>query len=147
MLNSSRYLYYKVGNTTVNADLINIDEITTALAQKADIDGSNVVFNNLSSTAKENIRLRAVPDYNSGITVTIGSNYEWTAPASGIIIAIGNTNQYALGVFADQTKQIRLWGQNNSSNTTYISSSFIVQAGVTYYFDLYATVPVFYPFL
>ena len=49
-LNPAGYLYYKVGNTTVNADLINIDQLTTTLTKKVDNDGKNAKFPIITET-------------------------------------------------------------------------------------------------
>ena len=148
-------LYYsKIDNNIGNnplTDNINWGNYNDLITNKittnfVELDGSNATFNNLSSTAKDNIRLRAVPDYNSGITIVLESDFGWTAPADGMILAVGNSNLYALGIFTDQAKQRRLYGLNSPS-AGFTTGSFIVQAGIKYYFDINNTVPVFYPFL
>ena len=53
--NFSNYLYFKVGNTTVNPETIDISQLTVEVNNKANISGDNVKFDNLSNTAKNNI--------------------------------------------------------------------------------------------
>ena len=53
--NFSNYLYFKVGNTTVNAETIDVGQLIVEVNNKANISGNNVKFDNLSDIAKENI--------------------------------------------------------------------------------------------
>ena len=87
-----------------------------------------------------------MPNYYAGIAVGLGSDSGWTAPNNGMIIAVTTSSGYGFGVFLDQAKKARLFGQNNPSGG-YATSSFIVQRGIRYYFDITNTTPVFYPFL
>lgn len=70
--NFSNYLYFKVGNTTVGAELIYANKVLTELDKKANISGNNVKFDNLSDTAKENIIKNFIPDYSTGTPVSSG---------------------------------------------------------------------------
>ena len=74
--NFSNYLYFKVGNTTVGAELIYANKVLTELDKKANRDGSNAGFGNLSAEAKENIQNCLMPDLDNPITVSNGMTIE-----------------------------------------------------------------------
>ena len=65
---SSNYLYFKVGNTTVNSESIDVGHLIVEVNNKANRDGSNADFGNLSDTAKENITtlvgLKKINEFN-----------------------------------------------------------------------------------
>ena len=74
--NFSNYLYFKVGNTTVGAELIYANKVLTEINKKANRDGSNAGFGNLSAEAKENIQNCLMPDLDNPITVSNGMTIE-----------------------------------------------------------------------
>ena len=69
------YLYFKVGNTTENAQTINVGIITNTLAGKADTD-----LNNVTAAGKKSVVDWVMPDYSAGIAV---NNATYTAPSKG----------------------------------------------------------------
>lgn len=81
--NFNKYLYYKAGNTTVNAEIINVDRLITEVDKKANISGDNVKFDNLSDTAKTNIANTGIPDYTQKQTISNG----FIATSNGFIFA------------------------------------------------------------
>lgn len=81
--NFSNYLYFKVGNTTVGAELVYANKVLTELDKKVNRDGSNAGFGNLSSTAKTNLFKIIRPNYASSVIKNSG----WTATQNGLIFA------------------------------------------------------------
>ena len=90
--NFSNYLYFKVGNTTVGAELIYANKALTELDKKANISGDNVNFDNLSSAAKTNIANTGIPDYTQKQIISNG----FIATSNGFIfaynVALGRAN-------------------------------------------------------
>lgn len=70
---SNLYLYYYIGETVQNANLINVSRIEENKA--------NINADNFSAIGKETIISLGMPDYTAGITKTI--NQEYTAECSG----------------------------------------------------------------
>ena len=81
--NFSNHLYFKVGNTTVGAELVYANKVLTELDKKVNRDGSNADFSNLSSTAKTNLFKIIRPNYASSVIKNSG----WTATQNGLIFA------------------------------------------------------------
>lgn len=94
--NNTKYLYFKVGNTTVGAELIYANKVLTELDKKANRNGSNATFDNLSETAKDNIITMLSPNYQAKITRSVNTNY--TATQAGWIF--GYLNLVPNGTFA-----------------------------------------------
>lgn len=80
--NSVLTLYYYVGETVQNANLIDAGRIGEQLANKVDINFNNM---NPSQTAKNTIVEWGMPDYSAGVSMTSGSS----APKNGWAIAHG----------------------------------------------------------
>ena len=72
---SGKYLYFYVGETVQDANLIDAGAVTEALNDKADVDMDNV-----TATGKETIVGWGMPDYSAGVNIS-GSSY--TAPCDG----------------------------------------------------------------
>lgn len=82
---SDLYLYFYVGETVQNANLINAGRIGEQLANKADLDAQN-----LSAEGKSLISGLGMPS-NKYIDLTLGaSDSTYTAPANGWFFFLGN---------------------------------------------------------
>lgn len=77
------YLYFKVGNTTENAQTINVGIITNTLAGKADTD-----LNNVTAAGKKSVVDWVIPDYASGIDISgyTTSDNQFSCPCEGIVV-------------------------------------------------------------
>lgn len=88
---SQKYLYFYVGETVNNANLINAGVIEEALNDKADTD-----MNNVTATGKETVVGWGTPDYDSLIDVVSsayansGTGYRPTK--DGILMVMGRNN-------------------------------------------------------
>lgn len=151
--NFSNYLYFKVGNTTVNAETIDVSQLIVEVNNKANISGDNVNFGNLSDIAKNNISRFNTPNYAAGILISSRTSY--TTPAYGVIIGLvggGNVdpthNEQAIGLYADIGKTIRLAGITCALGQINIYNSFCVpvEKNKTYYLDGQNGVCYFFPY-
>ena len=97
------YLYFKVGNTTVNAQLVNVGNITNAVTNKADKDLSNV--SNIAGNTKSLIAGLGMPSNNYiDLDYTINKDTIYTAPANGYFVArVGNASAGAVEARNDTT--------------------------------------------
>lgn len=78
-------LYYKVSNAVQNLQLLDVAEITTALAKK--VDNTNTQW---AVSA-------CMPDYTAGVSITLGQKF--TAPVGGCVYAQGESLSGGNGVF------------------------------------------------
>lgn len=78
-------LYYKVSNAVQNLQLLDVAEITTALANKVD------------STNTQWAVSACMPDYTAGVSITLGQKF--TAPVGGCVYAQGESLSGGNGVF------------------------------------------------
>ncbi len=76
------YLYFYVGETVQNANLINAGRIGEVLVDRVDINFNNM---NPSRTAKNTIVGWGMPNYSASVSMTSGSS----APKNGWAIALG----------------------------------------------------------
>ena len=139
--NFSNYLYFKVGNTTVNAETIDVGHLIVEVDKKANRDGSNTDFGNLSSTAKTNIANTGIPDYTQKQAIPSG----FVAPANGFIFA-RNTSLNYIGAILNINNV--LVGEADGGAVTQDSTSMyaIVKKGDVITFTNMAEV-CFFPFI
>lgn len=78
-------LYYKVSNAVQNLQLLDVAEMTTALANKVD------------STNTQWAVSACMPDYTAGVSITLGQKF--TAPVGGCVYAQGESLSGGNGVF------------------------------------------------
>ena len=80
-----KVLYYIViSNSTKTEIEVDIDEVTTDLNGKADVDLSNI---SASQSAKDTIIGWGMPDYSAGIEITASSTEQsYTCPSDGFVI-------------------------------------------------------------
>lgn len=78
-------LYYKVSNAVQNLQLLDVAEMTTALANKVD------------STNTQWAVSACMPDYTAGVSITLGQKF--TAPVGGCVYAQGESISGGNGVF------------------------------------------------
>lgn len=78
-------LYYKVSNAVQNLQLLDVAEMTTALAKKVD------------STNTQWAVSACMPDYTAGVSITLGQKF--TAPVGGCVYAQGESLSGGNGVF------------------------------------------------
>ena len=119
--NFSNYLYFKVGNTTVGAETIDVGHLIVEVNNKANISGDNVNFNNLSETAKENIQNCLIPDLDNPITVSNGMTIEH----NGILYFRTGT----LGACAIFINGVAVYHVNVASGTTADGGSLLLFKG------------------
>ena len=129
--NFSNYLYFKVGNTTVNLETIDVGQLIAEVDKKANRDGSNVTFSNLSEDAKDNIITMLSPNFQAKITRSVNTDY--TATQAGWIF--GYLNLEPDGTFAFITvdgANIGSTEQQPNYADSYIPFFVFVPAGKTY---------------
>lgn len=140
--NFSNYLYFKVGNTTVGAELVYANKVLTELDKKANISGDNITFSNLSDTAKKNIQKRLSPDYNSPIAISTGAGQTYECEYYGTIIGeIRGKDMGAMIIKKSNSSGVILgsccvgdWGGYNGHNFP-TSFNFRVYPGLVLYID------------
>lgn len=102
------YLYYYVGETVQNANLINAAEIET---NKADID-----LTNITTTGKINAFSCNIPDFDSEISISNSTNgFIYTVPSAGFI-KLNRLN-------ADGTAKCSLYKGEDGTGTEIITAS------------------------
>lgn len=107
-----KYLYFKVGNASVNLEMINCGNLLNSLTAKADADLSNI---SPSAEFKKTANSWSIPDYSRATSISTGnftpetngiiyvneisyitdaSYWRITDVATGIIIGLKNANGY-----------------------------------------------------
>ncbi len=84
---SLKLLYYKVGNTVVNEELIDVGNVLADLQLKADKSLSNTV-GSVSQAFKNQSVGWGMPDYSAGVSIKTYTNEtnQFTAPTNGILV-------------------------------------------------------------
>lgn len=145
-------IFVCVANKQVPVSEAQYNGFISNLNQKVDLGGGNATFDDLSNTAKDNIRRRVIPDYSSSILIS--SRISFTTPAYGVIIGLvgpsidpGHNNQ-AIGLYANIEKTVRLAGIscNLTINPIYNCFCIPVEKNKTYYLDGENGVCGFFPY-
>ena len=118
-------LYYKVSNAVQNLELLDVAEVTTALASKVDTSNTQWATN------------ACMPDYSAGISVTYPlSSNPYTAPCNGMLCPWGKPSNTAIRPIINGVKQeyLRL-GELSGSSGGYQGRSIYLSKGDVMYFD------------
>ena len=87
--NANLILYYYIGETVQNANLINAGRIEENLTNKVDLNFNNM---NPSQTAKNTIVGWVIPDYSAGVAVSLnGVSTTFTVPIDGFLFVQGQS--------------------------------------------------------
>lgn len=94
------YLYFKVGNTAANAQLVDCGRMLNSLSQKADTG-----LNNIIQSGRQNIMKWILPDYEAGVSVPYPKPASpFTAPVNGFYIVYvqfsNSTNAFVINGIA-----------------------------------------------
>ena len=135
---SGLYLYYYVGETVQNANLIDAGRIGEQLANKVDVSNTQWAIN------------AYMPDYSAGVSIGLRlSSNPYTAPSAGIISVdnLGQNQTETRTYLVINGIKTNLGSNSASSYTTVSSLIFPVNVGDVCYFS--ASLPVnsvyFYP--
>lgn len=118
-------LYYKVSNAVQNLQLLDVAEVTTALANKVDTSNTQWATN------------ACMPDYSAGISVTYPlSSNPYTAPCNGMLCPWGKPSNTAIKPIINGVKQeyLRL-GELSGDSGGFQGRSYVLSKGDVIYFD------------
>lgn len=128
--NFSNYLYFKVGNTTVGAELVYANKTLEKLDKKA-----NLSLDNINDTAKQNIKSLNSPDWSRAETINVASmniDDTYTFSEDGILyiyLVSGSSNGYvSFKSSLDSSQQSSTYIVSITANNT-ISLEYRVQKG------------------
>ena len=128
------FIYYKVGNTIVNQDQIDlgtineeIDNLTTQMNSKANTDLSNV-----SASAKVSISGYGMPDYSRASTIGTGT---YTAETDIVLSWDGFKTGWRVAVNIGG-KIVAGGGNNRGDNSIGGGSNCFIAKGTTYYVEV-----------
>ena len=119
-------LYYKVSNAVQNLQLLDVAEVTTALANKVDTSNTQWATN------------ACMPDYSAGISVTYPlSSNPYTAPCNGMLCSWGKPSNTAIRPIINGVKQeyLRL-GELSGGSGGFQGRSIYLSKGDVMYFDV-----------
>lgn len=131
--NFNNYLYFKVGNTTVNAGTIDVGQLIVEVNNKANISGNNVKFDNLSDIAKENITnlvgLKKINEFNieDGDSEIIINN-----------INSADLHKFLFGKLEVNQASYLCYQLSIDNGTTWLSNNKYFDAGITFKSNNYA---------
>lgn len=131
-------LYYKVSNAVQNLQLMDVAEVTTALANKVDTSNTQWATN------------ACMPDYSAGISVTYPlSSKPYTAPCNGMLCPWGKPSNTAIIPVINGVKQeyLRLGELSGGSGGYQGRSIYLSKGDVMYFGESYSVLNgcTFYP--
>lgn len=131
-------LYYKVSNAVQNLQLMDVAEVTTALANKVDTSNTQWATN------------ACMPDYSAGISVTYPlSSNPYTAPCNGMLCSWGKPSNTPIRPIINGVKQeyLRLGELSGGSGGYQGRSIYLSKGDVMYFNESYSVLNgcTFYP--